>query len=257
MTHPPTFPITTASGSGPEAGPSPAPLAAPEPAFDAFVLALTRATAPLLPRPDTVEALREAARLRLLPPRGHLQRKGEKARHFYVVARGLLCTYYEEPGTGLERTPAFFEEGEVVADAAGLVTGRPSGLAIQAVEEAAVVRLHWEAVRSLFETDHALERFGRLLAEEALGAALERASQAAAALTPTLPPAPVTKSKRRPAPVPVVVSPVEDRYRTFLEARPALAQRLPPALIASHLGITVEALARLRSRRFRGPGAKE
>ena len=40
----------------------------------------------------------------------------------------------------------------------------------------------------------------------------------------------------------------DERYRTFVNARPEVARRVPQYLIASYLGITPESLSRIRGR---------
>lgn len=60
-------------------------------------------------------------------------------------------------GNVVERTRGLFEVGLVLADVGALVSGRSSGLGVQAVEEAAVLRLPWTALRVACNADHALE----------------------------------------------------------------------------------------------------
>jgi CRP-like cAMP-binding protein len=43
----------------------------------------------------------------------------------------------------------------------------------------------------------------------------------------------------------------QERYARFVATRPELARRVPQFLIASYLGITPEALSRIRRRRLR------
>ena len=74
-----------------------------------------------------------------------------------------------------------------------------------------------------YGADHAIERFGRLMLEEALIGSQRRASRLL-----TLQP--------------------EDRYRRFVETRPEVVRRVPQYLIASYLGLTPESLSRIRRR---------
>jgi CRP-like cAMP-binding protein len=45
----------------------------------------------------------------------------------------------------------------------------------------------------------------------------------------------------------------DERYARFVASRPELARRVPQFLIASYLGITPEALSRIRRRRLQTP----
>ena len=85
-----------------------------------------------------------------------------------------------------------------------------------------------EALNAAYDADHALERFGRRLVEEAMSG-----------------------SQRRTASF-LQLSP-EERYTRFVATRPEIFRRVPQFLTASYLGITPEALSRIRGRR-RKPG---
>ncbi len=95
--------------------------------------------------------------------------------------------------------------------------------AVQAIGAARVLRLPREALLAAYGADHAVERFGRLMIEEALVGS-QRRSANLLTLTP------------------------DERYRRFVETRPEVARRVPQYLIASYLGITPEALSRIRGR---------
>ena len=79
-----------------------------------------------------------------------------------------------------------------------------------------------------YDADHAVERFGRIMVEGAL-----------------------MGSQRRTAGL-LSLSP-DERYRRFVATRPEVARRVPQYLIASYLGITPEALSRIRGRLARRP----
>ena len=78
-----------------------------------------------------------------------------------------------------------------------------------------------------YAREHALERFGRLMLETALIGSQRRAGSL------------------------LNLSP-DQRYRRFIETRPALARRVPQYLVASYLGLTPESLSRIRRRIAKG-----
>ena len=196
-------------------------------AFATFADTLARAVAPLAPKPETLATLAAASDLRTVARGEHLLVAGDRAEHLYQIVRGLL-RYYVVDADGEERTGQFFDEGMVVTDVASFVAGAPATQSIEALEETEVLRIPRAALYTAYDTDHAVERFGRLAIEQALMGAQRRSASL------------------------LVASPAE-RYRSFVTMRPEVARRVPQYLVASYLGITPEALSRIRRRIARSP----
>jgi len=136
----------------------------------------------------------------------------------------LLRYYFNDPSDGgQERTGQFFDEGVVVTDAESFLARVPAEQNFEALEKSSIVVLTRAVLNRGYDEDHAIERFGRLMLEEALIGSQRRASRLL-----TLQP--------------------EDRYRLFVETRPEVARRVPQYLIASYLGLTPESLSRIRRR---------
>lgn len=196
---------------------------ADNPAFQTFARSLVAAVAPLVPAPDALAALAGAGVVRRLGKGDHLLRVGEVAGEVFFVSTGLLRYYYLDPETGTERTGQFFDEGRVMTDAESYLTQTPARQSIEALEASEVLCLPRGALLRAYAADHAIERYGRLMVEEAL-----------------------TGSQRRAARL-LTLGP-EELYRAFVAARPEVARRVPQYLIASYLGITPEGLSRIRGR---------
>lgn len=161
-------------------------------------------------------------KVRTLAKGQHLTRQGEPSQALYFVRSGLIRYYYL--ADGVEHTGQFFDEGTVVADVHALLTGASGLQNIDALEPSVVLEIPRSALQMAFDEDHALERTGRRWMEEGMAG-----------------------SQRRTASL-LQLKP-DERYARFVAMRPALAKRVPQYLIASYLGITPEALSRIRRRR--------
>jgi CRP-like cAMP-binding protein len=159
--------------------------------------------------------------LRRLEKGEHLFREGESAQHLYFIQRGLARYYYL--ANGVEYTGQFFDEATFVADVYALTLQLPGLQNIDVLEPTEVLVIPYVDLLLSYDADHAMERFGRRISELSM-----------------------VGSQRRTASL-LQQSPGE-RYLRFLEARPEIARRVPQFLIASYLGITPEALSRIRKR---------
>lgn len=195
-----------------------------EEAFAAFNRKLLTAVAPLVPSAAAIERLHRGARHRVLAKGDHILFAGTVADEVFFVHQGLLRYYFNDPNDGgQERTGQFFDEGIVVTDAESFLARVPAEQNFEAMEKSSIVVLPRAVLNSGYDDDHAIERFGRLMLQEALIGSQRRASRLL-----TLQP--------------------EDRYRRFVETRPEVARRVPQYLIASYLGLTPESLSRIRRR---------
>jgi CRP-like cAMP-binding protein len=196
------------------------------PVFAAFAASVRRAVAPLVPAPEVLARIAGLAELRRLDKGEHLLLAGDVAGHIYFIAAGLLRYYHLDPASGSERTGQFFDAGQVVTDAESYLMDTPSRQSIEALEPSDVLCLPRRAILAAYDADHAIERYGRLMVEEALTGTQRRATRL------------------------LTLSP-EELYRVFVTTRPEVARRVPQYLIASYLGITPEALSRIRGRAVR------
>lgn len=193
------------------------------PAFAAFLTSFTRNVAPLLPDRDVMARVARMSELRSVAKLAHVVRVGEPFGHLLFVHEGLIRYYHLDEVTGDERTGQFFEEGAVYTDVASFLGGKPSSQFVQALSPCNILMIPRAEVHSALNTDHAMERFGRLMMEQAvIGAQLRTAG--------------------------LMNKNLEERYRLFIAARPSVARRVPQYLIANFLGVTPEALARVRRR---------
>jgi CRP-like cAMP-binding protein len=155
-----------------------------------------------------------------VPARTLLQRAGEPAGRVSFIVRGLTRVYLVAGG-GTERVRAFRAEGELVCAYAAALRHAPSAEFIDTLEECDLL----SAARPAFET---------LCAGHPAWAAMLAAMQQRLFLD----------EERRSRDL--LGADAAGRYRGFLAERPSLAARLTQRQIAAYIGITPEALSRLR-----------
>lgn len=201
---------------------------ADSPAFSLFTQTIARAVAPLVVADAVMADIAQASCIKALSKGEHLLRAGDVAEHLFLVESGLLRYYFIDQRTGDVRTGQFFDEGSIFTDASSFISGTPATQSVESLEDCTVLLVPRSALHAGFATDHALKRFGRLVVEEALIGSQRR-----------------TTNLLRLGP--------EELYRTFVTTRPEVARRVPQYLIAGYLGITPEALSRIRGRLAKRP----
>ncbi len=187
---------------------------------------LKRMAAPLVIAPRALDVFLSATHPRRVAKGEHLVREGDAATALYFVQEGILRYYYL--ADGIEHTGQFFTETMFVADVLALTIGAPCLQNIDVLEAGEVIVVPKPALLAAYDADHGFERFGRRVMEYAMAGSQRRSAS-------------------------LLVLSAEERYARFVAARPDVARRVPQYLIASYLGITPEALSRIRRRRTEGP----
>jgi CRP-like cAMP-binding protein len=152
-------------------------------------------------------------------PKGQiLQSKGELRSKIYVVKSGLLRSYSIDE-KGKEHIFMFAPGGWVLAD--NVPPDQPSELFIDALEDS-------EAIILLKEVDDKVDQKKLLNRVSAMQKRIIMLMSASAI----------------------------ERYDHFVETYPDIVQRVPQRMIASYLGITPEALSKVKGDRKRAMGNK-
>lgn len=155
------------------------------------------------------------------PKGAFLVREGEVATKCYFVLRGCVRQYYLLDGE--EKTTAFFTEEQAVVSFTSYAQQKPSTHYVVCVEETIAIVGEMGGEQEMYEKFPKLELITRTMVEQDYGKSQE---DFAAFMT----------------------SSPEERYRTLLQTRPELFQRVPQHQIASYLGVTPESLSRIRRR---------
>ncbi len=147
--------------------------------------------------------------------------EGQVCKYAYFINYGCLRYYYNIEGQ--ENTAEFFFENGWYTDYASFLTGKPTNQNIETLEKTEVLLLSNTALEQLYTEIPKFERFGRLMAQNAV-LGIRHRSEMLENLT------------------------AEERYIDLIKERPKVFQRIPQHYIASYLGIKPPSLSRIRKR---------
>jgi CRP-like cAMP-binding protein len=153
----------------------------------------------------------------------YLLKSGETCKHVYLILKGVVRAYIKE-GTK-EVTTWITAEREMVTSIRGFDLQQPSLENIQAIEDCELVGAHYDALQYLYTNHPEMNIVGRKLLEQYYRDAEERAYICR-------------------------IPNAGKRYRHFLNTQGHLANRIPLKYIASYLGMTIETLSRIRSKKL-------
>ncbi len=131
---------------------------------------------------------------------------------------------YYTRSDGKEFNKGFVSAPDFMSALEALLTQTPSKLTVQAITEMELLVAPYASVVDFFERDMYWQRLGRLVIEQVY-----------------------VKKVRREASL--LMNSAAERYEEFLAEHRALASRVPDYQIAAYLGITPQALSRLRKAR--------
>ncbi|MCC9138481.1 Crp/Fnr family transcriptional regulator [Pontibacter silvestris] len=156
-----------------------------------------------------------------LRKRQYLLQEGEVCKAIAFVERGALREYSVDNGS--EHILQFAIEGWTISDLFSFLTGEQATYNIDALENAELVLITKSAHEELLKKQPKYETYMRLLITGAY-IALQRRLTSNISL------------------------PVEERYTSFTEMYPDIAQRVPQHMIASFMGVKPETLSRIRKK---------
>ncbi len=160
-------------------------------------------------------------RVRTLKKGTMLQQQGTVCNYVSFVNYGLVRTYYLSDGK--EKITEFFKEGEYTCDYRSFLTREPSISLIQVLEDTEVVETPYDGLQMLYREIPAANILGRLIAEKLFIDVCTRSEVQAN-------------------------DSIEQQYQSLINNRSWLIQRVPQYMIASYLGVTPEALSRIKAR---------
>ncbi len=152
-----------------------------------------------------------------------LLREGEVCRKLFFIAKGIVR--FSKLSNGEDRTFVFRVEGTFCLELESFLQKIPSKSAITAIEPTTVLSITFENLEIFFNELRYGDRFGRRVTEQAF-------IQAVNLLT--------TFNSETP----------EQRYLRFVMNHKPFLQRIPQYYIASHIGVTPQALCRIKKKQL-------
>lgn len=152
--------------------------------------------------------------------RQQLYQEGELCRELLFVEKGALYSFSLDD-SGNKHVIAFAFEGWWISNLQSFLTGKPSQLFIEALENSTILKLNRQEHEALMEKVPAYERYHRIILQNAY-VALQRRVENALGLT------------------------AEEKYARLITESPAFLNRVPQHLIASYIGVSPETLSRVR-----------
>lgn len=172
------------------------------------------------------EALISRLVQRKIKRKQYILQEGDICKYFTYVAEGCFKMYGVD-NSGAEHNLIFAAEDDWIADIDSLHKERPSRLFIEAIEPCTVFQLSKGDLWYLYTNYPKFDRNFRVIIEDKYIELQNRLLQ-------------------------TFSNTAFERYESFLEQYPHLANRLPNTQIASYLGITPEFLSKIRNSKTHG-----
>lgn len=155
-----------------------------------------------------------------LRKRQFLLQEGDVCKHTAFVEKGMLRSYSVDE-KGVERILQFAPEGWYIADLYSFITGEPSTLNIEALEDSELVLISNASLEELRMKVPKFLQFSFLQMQNAYVALQRRLFD-------------------------MVNLSTEEKYTKLVATYPHIIRRVPQHMIASYLGLTAETLSRIR-----------
>lgn len=135
------------------------------------------------------------------------------------LIKGILRGY--KLMDGKDYTHHFYEANWFATDFHSFLTGQPSQIYIKTVEDVTYLEFQKKDLLNLYRTSHQLEGLGRMIAEKAYLATVEKLAN-------------------------MQLHNLAEKYALLMQTNPGLIQRVPQKYIASYLGVSEQSLSRIK-----------
>lgn len=155
------------------------------------------------------------------PKKSTLLRLGDVENHLSFIEKGIVRLYI--PNEDGELTFGFVFKNAFVSAYDSFLTQKPSEYVVETITDTVLWRLNHKDLQEVYAASAVGNLIGRRASEELF----------------------LKKSKRE---LSLLRESAEQRYLNIFEERPELIRRIPLKYIASYIGITPQALSRIRKR---------
>lgn len=144
-------------------------------------------------------------------------------KHLGFITDGIFRSYIIDEKSSSEKNIFLYSKNQFVVTFKSFINQVPCDYHTQAMADASVIYISMADLSSLYKLSHNWERFGRLLAQEAFTAALDRTED-------------------------FLFKTPQQRYLDLLQHHPDIFNTIPLYHISSYLGIQGPSLSRIRKR---------
>ena len=155
------------------------------------------------------------------PPKTAILKKGETEKHISFIEKGAVRFFI--PKEESELTFAFIFDNELVCAYDSFLTQTPSLYSAETLSPTVIWRFSYDTLQELYKGLPKSNIIGRIASEEIY----------------------LKKAKRE---LSFLIDTAEERYLKIFTDRPNLLQEIPLKYIASYIGVTPQALSRIRKR---------
>ncbi len=160
---------------------------------------------------------------RVIPKKAIFLKLNDIENHISFIESGVVRLYIPKENPEKEITFGFSFEDEFISAYDSFLTQKPSAYQLQALTETTLLSMTYNDLQEVYKTTQIGNLVGRLTAERLF----------------------LIKSKREQN---LMNLTAEERYIKLFEERPELLKMIPLKYISSYIGITAQALSRIRKR---------
>lgn len=160
---------------------------------------------------------------RVLPKKNTFLSSGQIEQHVSFVEKGEVRLFIPKDNPEKEITFGFCFQGEFVSAYDSFLTQTPSLYQLETLSDTILWSISYEDLQEVYQTTVIGNTIGRIVAEKLF----------------------LLKSRREQA---LLNETPEQLYRNLFNERPFLFQQIPLKYIASYIGVTPQALSRIRKR---------